>query len=98
MALDVSVFQKTLTSSGLGFKVETRDKLALRLCYKVEFTGENLATEIRRVSEHNPNLANAWVVRAVNKLAQDLEVLFWEDCAFYIGCFQPVDATQPAQI
>ncbi len=84
MALDVSVFQKTLTSSGLGFKVETRDKLALRLRYKVEFTGENLATEIRRVSEHNPNLANAWGVRAVNKLAQDLEVLFWEGCAFYV--------------
>ena len=87
MALDVSVFQKTLTSSGLGFKVETRDKLALRLRYKVEFTGENLATEIRRVSEHNPNLANAWGVRAVNKLAQDLEVLFWEDCAFYVMDF-----------
>ena len=32
----------------------------------------------------NANLANAWVVRAVNKLEQDLEVLFWEDCAFYV--------------
>ena len=52
--------------------------------------GEELANAIHEEEpEHNPkeNLANQWVVRAVNKLAQDLEVLFWVDCALYIKDF-----------
>ena len=52
--------------------------------------GKKLAKAIHEEErKHNPNanLANAWVVRAVNNLAQDLEVLFWVDCALYIKDF-----------
>jgi hypothetical protein len=52
--------------------------------------GNELADAIHKEEpKYKPkqNLANQWVVRAVNKLAQDLEVLFWEDCVFYIKDF-----------
>lgn len=70
--------------------LDDRDKLVLRLRYKDKLMGEELANAIHEEEpEHNPkeNLANQWVVRAVNKLAQDLEVLFWVDCALYIKDF-----------
>ena len=70
--------------------LDDRDKRVLRLRYKKKFMGTELADAIHEEErKHNPNanLANQWVVRAVNKLAQDLEVLFWEDCVFYIKDF-----------
>ena len=70
--------------------LDDRDKRVLRLRYKDKLMGEELANAIHEEEpEHNPkeNLANQWVVRAVNKLAQDLEVLFWVDCALYIKDF-----------
>ena len=70
--------------------LDDRDKRVLRLRYKNKFMGTELADAIHKEEpEYNPNanLANQWVVRAVNKLAQDLEVLFWEDCVFYIKDF-----------
>ena len=70
--------------------LDDRDKRVLRLRYKNKFMGTELADAIHKEEpKYNPNanLANQWVVRAVNKLAQDLEVLFWEDCVFYIKDF-----------
>ena len=70
--------------------LDDRDKRVLRLRYMNKLMGEELADAIHTEepkNKPNANLANAWVVRAVNKLAQDLEVLFWEDCAFYIEDF-----------
>ena len=67
--------------------LDDRDKLVLRLRYKNKFMGNELADAIHKEEpkyKPNANLANAWGVRAVNKLAQDLEVLFWEDCALYV--------------
>ena len=67
--------------------LDDRDKLVLRLRYKNKCMGTELADAIHKEEpkyKPNANLANAWVVRAVNKLEQDLEVLFWEDCAFYV--------------
>ena len=70
--------------------LDDRDKRVLRLRYKNKFMGTELADAIHKEEpKYNPNanLANQWVVRAVNKLAQDLEVLFWVDCALYIKDF-----------
>jgi hypothetical protein len=70
--------------------LDDRDKRVLRLRYKNKIMGNELADAIHTEEPKNnlnANLANAWVVRAVNRLAQDLEVLFWEDCAFYIKDF-----------
>ena len=67
--------------------LDDRDKRVLRLRYKNKCMGTELADAIHKEEpkyKPNANLANAWVVRAVNKLEQDLEVLFWEDCAFYV--------------
>ena len=70
--------------------LDDRDKLVLRLRYMNNLMGTKLAKAIHEEErKHNPNanLANAWVVRAVNNLAQDLEVIFWVDCALYIKDF-----------
>lgn len=70
--------------------LDDRDKRVLRLRYMDKLMGDELADAIHKEEpkyKPNANLANAWVVRAVNKLAQDLEVLFWEDCAFYVKDF-----------
>jgi hypothetical protein len=70
--------------------LDDRDKRVLRLRYKNKYMGNELADAIHKEEpKYKPkqNLANQWVVRAVNKLAQDLEVLFWEDCVFYIKDF-----------
>lgn len=70
--------------------LDDRDKRVLRLRYMNKLMGTKLAKAIHEEErKHNPNanLANAWVVRAVNNLAQDLEVIFWVDCALYIKDF-----------
>ena len=70
--------------------LDDRDKRVLRLRYMNKLMGKKLAKAIHEEErKHNPNanLANAWVVRAVNNLAQDLEVIFWVDCALYIKDF-----------